>query len=130
MELTLLLAKVLGPVLVLRSVSIVIDRKHFAEMVGGLEREITTVSFSFFPIALLMSGTALAVTHSDTSSVAALLIHVLAWGAIVKASALILVPRLVVPKARLLVQTGFLNVVLLVCLVAGGYFVWFGYFAR
>jgi hypothetical protein len=51
MELTSLVAKVVGPVLVLRAASILLDRAHFAALVRGLEREVTTVAFSAFPIA-------------------------------------------------------------------------------
>jgi hypothetical protein len=129
MDLTSIVAKVVGPVLLLRALSIVLARRHFVEMVEGLGREVTTVSFSLFPIALLMACITLAVVHSDTSSVAAILIHLLAWGGILKASALILFPGAVVTKARMLVRAGFLNVVLLVCVLVGGYFTWFGYFA-
>ena len=130
MELTSLIAKVVGPVLLLRALSILLHRKHFVDMVRGLEREVTTVSFSLFPIALLMTCITLAVFHSDTSSVAAILVHVIAWGGMLKASALILFPRVVVAKARTLERAGFLNIVLLVCVLVGGYFTWFGYFAR
>ncbi len=129
MEFTLLFSKIVGPVLLIRALSILLDRKHFLEMVDGLEREITTVSFSFFPIALFMTCVAIVVTYSDTSSFAAILIHIIAWGGIVKATALILFPRLLVAKGRFVVEAGFLNVVLLVCSVVGGYFTWFGYFA-
>jgi len=128
MELTALIAKVIGPVLLLRAFSIAIDRKHFVAMLAGLEREVATVSFSLFPIALLMGCVTLAVAHSDTSSLAALLIHAIAWGGIVKASALILCPRLVASKAQVLERHGILAVVLVVCFVVGGYFTWFGYF--
>jgi len=127
MELTTLLAKIIGPVLLLRALSIVIDRAHFVAMLDGLEDEVRTISFSFFPIALLMSCIALAVVHSDSSSLAGMLIHVIAWGGILKGSALILLPHVVVTKARVLQQAGFLNVVLVVCFVVGGYFTWFGY---
>jgi len=129
MDFAVLFSKVVGPVLLVRAVSIVMDRKHFHAMVAGLEKEISTVSFSFFPIALMMSCIAIAVTFSDTSSIAAWLIHLMAWGGILKASALMLAPRLVVAKVRILFGFGFLNLVLLNCFVVGGYFVWFGYFA-
>jgi len=128
MDLTLLFAKVVGPVLLLRALSIVLHRDQFVEMLRGLDREVTTVAFSFFPIALLMACIALAVVPSDTSSAAAALIRVIAWGGILKASALILFPNAVVAKARVLVRAGFLNVVLAVCALVGGYFTWFGYF--
>lgn len=97
-------------------------------MLAGLEREVTTVSFSLFPIALLMGCITLAVVHSDASSFAAILIHAVAWGGIVKASALILCPRLVAAKARLIEQYGILAMVLVVGFLVGGYFTWFGYF--
>jgi hypothetical protein len=127
MELTMLLAKIIGPVLLLRALSIVIDRAHFVAMLDGLDHEIRTISFSFFPIALTMTCIALAVVHSDSSSVAGILIYVIAWGGILKGSALILFPHVLVTKARVLQQAGFLNVVLVVCFVVGGYFTWFGY---
>ncbi len=128
MKLTALIAKILGPVLLLRAVSILIDRPHFATMLGGLEREVDTISFSAFPIALLMACIALAVAHTDSSSLAAILIRIMAWGGIVKASALILFPGVVAAKASLLGRTDLLTGVLLVCFVVGGYFTWFGYF--
>jgi len=130
MELTSFVAKIVGPVLLLRALSILLARRHFVEMVRGLEGEVTTVSFSLFAVALLMACLALAVSHSDTSSVAAILIHVIAWGGMLKASALILFPGAVAAKARALERAGLLNVVLLACVLVGGYFTWFGYFAR
>jgi hypothetical protein len=128
MTTTSLIAKIVGPVLLLRALSILIDRQHFIEMLGGLHREISTISFSFFPIALLMTGIAIVVLHSDHSSLAAVLIRLMAWGGIAKASALMLFPGIVAGKALLLQRAGFLNVVLGVCLLVGGYFTWFGYF--
>jgi hypothetical protein len=95
--------------------------------VRGLEAEVTTVTFSFFPIALVMTSTLLAMTHTDTSSLAALLIHVIAWGGILKGSVLILFPRAIVAKVNALLEAGFLNVVLAVCMVVGAYFTWFGW---
>ena len=111
-DVTLLICEVFGPVLLVRGISMLLDRKHFVEMVRGVQREITTISFSLFPIALLMACIALAVVHSDTSSVAAILVHVIAWGGIVKASVLILFPAAVAKQARAREQAGFLNVVL------------------
>ncbi|MEQ8784927.1 MAG: hypothetical protein RIC55_01450 [Pirellulaceae bacterium] len=130
MDFAVLFSKVVGPVLLVRALSIVIDRKHFYAMMAGVEKEITTVAFSFFPIALMMSCIAIEVTFSDTSSLAAWLIHLTAWGGMAKAAALMLFPRLVVAKVKLLAETGFLYVVLLSTLCVGAYFVWFGYFAR
>ena len=128
MNFTELFCKVVGPVLLVRALSILIDRQHFIGMIRGLKNEISTVSFSFFPIALLMACTAIAVTHTDRSTPAAWLIHLIAWGGIAKATVLMLFPQLVVTKAQQLEKAGFLNVVLVTCFVIGGYFSWFGYF--
>lgn len=124
---TILIAKLIGPVLLLRGVSILIDRRHFMSMVEGLEAEVRTITFSFFPIALMMAATALAILHRDRSSLAAILIQVIAYGGMLKGALLILFPGLVVAKARLLVQAGFLHVVWVVCILAGAYFSWFGF---
>lgn len=129
MDFAVLFSQVVGPLLLIRVISIVLDRRHFLDMLEGAEREVTSVAFSFFPIALFVFGATIAASYSDYSSAAAILIHLIAWGAIIKATALMLIPRAVAAKARLLVRAGFLNVVLLVCLAAGGYFTWFGYLA-
>ena len=129
MDFTILFAKIVGPVLLIRALSIAIDRKHFLKMLDGLDREATTASFSLFPIALLMTCIAIVVTYSDTSSPAAIFIHIIAWGGIVKSTLLILFPRLMLAKAQLLGKAGFLYVVLFACLVMGAYFTWFGYLA-
>ena len=50
MATTLLLSKILGPVLLLRGISI---------LAGRLEKEATSVAFSVFPVILLMAGIAL-----------------------------------------------------------------------
>ena len=70
----------------------------------------------------------LAIFHSDTGSLAAILIHIIAWGGILKTSALILFPGAVAAKACMLERAGILNEVLVSCLLVGGYFTWFGYF--
>jgi hypothetical protein len=129
MEETIIISKIIGPVLLIRGISILLDRKHFMEMLDGLEREATTVAFSLFPVVLLMGFIALAILHKDSSSLAAILIKVIAWGGMLKTTAVMLFPRSVVAKARLLGQAGFINVVWFVCLLVGGYFAWFGYFA-
>jgi hypothetical protein len=129
METTVFIARIIGPVLLLRVVSIIIDRRHFVAMLEGLDREVETVSFSLFPVAMLMGFIALANVHTDTSTLAALVIHGIAWLGALKVSAVILFPRAVVAKAQVLVRAGFLNVVLAVCLVIGAYFTWFGYLA-
>lgn len=129
MDSTRVIAKILGPVLLLRALSIVIDRQHFLEMLRGLDREVTTVSFSMFPMALLIAFLSLALVPLDSGGLAAVLLRLIAWGGIVKTSALILVPRVVVAKAQALEQAGILNVVLAACFAVGAYFTWFGYVA-
>lgn len=127
MEFTVLFCKVVGPLLLIRGISLVLDRQHFVEMLEGVEREATSVSFSFFPIALFLACATIAVTYSDYSSPAAILIHLIAWGGILKATAMMLFPRLVLAKARMMGRLGFLHVVTVVCFAVGGYFTWFGY---
>jgi hypothetical protein len=129
MDSTRTISKVLGPVLLLRASSIVIDPDHFREMLRGLDREVDTVSFSIVPVAILMACISLAVVPLRSRALAALLIRLIAFGGIVKTSALIVFPRAVVAKAHVLEQAGFLYVVLAMSLIVGAYFTWFGYFA-
>lgn len=128
METTQILTKVIGPVLLIRGISIVFDREHFTAMLDGLTEEVKTISFSLVPIAIFMSCIAIANVHTDTSSLAAIFIHIIAWGGMIKATALIMAPNLTVAKAQMLGKAGFLNVVIVVCLAVGIYFTWFGYF--
>lgn len=129
MDLTKAISKIIGPVLLLRAASILIDRNHFLEMLRGLDREVATVSFSMFPIALLMAFISLAMVPLESGTLAALLLRLIAWGGILKTSALILAPRVVVAKVHVIEQAGILNVVLAACFVVGAYFTWFGYSA-
>ncbi len=129
MDFTLLFSRIVGPILLLRAVSIVLDRGHFLTMLERLEDEVQTISFSLVPIALFLAAAAIVNTQHDRTSLAAMLIQIIAWGALLKSSALILFPRAVAAKARWLGQHGILNLVLIACLAAGTYFTWFGYLA-
>jgi hypothetical protein len=126
---TRMIAKMVGPVMLLRAASILVDRQHFLTMVRGLDHEVATISFSTFPILLLLTCIFLAATPTIEASFAGLLIRLMAWGGILKASGLILFPHAMAAKAQLLTQAGFLYLVLAMCLAVGAYFTWFGYFA-
>jgi hypothetical protein len=128
MSTTSLIAKLVGPVLLVRAVSLLIDPEHFVTMINGLDREVATVSLSFFLIALMMAALAILALHSDHSTPAGLMITLMAWGAVGKASALMLFPHALAAKALLLQRAGFLNVILIACVAVGSYFTWFGYF--
>ncbi len=127
MDTTILLARVVCPVLLLRGISLMIGRQHFLTMLDRLPEESKTVSFSLFPIAMLMTALAIVNTYEDTSSLAAILFHLIAWGMILKTSLLILFPSLVAQKAQMIGQAGFLWIVLLTTLIIGIYLIWFGY---
>lgn len=129
MDLTKSIAKSLGPVLLLRAASIVIDRGHFVEMLRGLDREVDTVSFSMFPIVLLVGFLSLALLPLNTRTPAGILLRLIAWGGAAKTSAVIRFPRTLVANAQALGQAGFLDVVLVMSLLVAGYFTWFGYLA-
>lgn len=130
MEFTAWFSMVVGPLLLIRAISILLDREHFLQMLDGVEREVDTASFSLLPVALFVVGVSIVVTHSDRSSLAAILIYLMAWGAVAKSTLLMLFPRLVTTKARALGQAVYLHVVCIICFVVGGYFTWFGYLAR
>lgn len=127
METTLLLSKILGPVLLLRGISILINRQHFVATLEGLEKEANSIAFSVFPIILLMASIALAVIHSDTSSVAAVLLHVIAWLGILKGAVLLLRPRMLLDQAKHFGRAAFQHAAWISCAVLGAYFTWFGY---
>ena len=84
MDPTRMIAKVVGPVLIVRALSIVIDPEHFREMLRGLDREVATVSFSMMPIFILMACISLAVVPLRSRSLATILIRLVAFAGIVK----------------------------------------------
>lgn len=127
MDTTLLLTKVVGPVLLVRGISLIVDRKHFVTLLDRLEGEAKTITFQLLPVALLMAAITVIVACRDLTSPAGILIHLAAWGMAAKSTLLMLFPEGVLAKARLLGRAGFLNGVLFMCLAVGGYFSWFGY---
>ena len=95
-----MLSKILGPVLLLRGVSILFNRQQVVTMLEGLENELTSAVFFVLPTLLLTAGLALAITHKDTSSPAALILHLIAWAGILKGALLILRPKVVLAYCR------------------------------
>ena len=51
METTVLISNILGPVLLIRGVSILLDRKHFRVMLDGLEKGARCASMLFLDLA-------------------------------------------------------------------------------
>ena len=125
--LTLVLARVLGPLLILRGLSILIDRSHFESMLEGLEREVETISFSMVPVFLFAGFGSLLVLHWDFSSLTATLITLMALGGTLKTGVLILFPGMMVAKAQALGRHGFLHVVCVVSLTVGAVLAWTGW---
>ena len=127
MDTTLFLSKIIGPVLLLRGISILFDRQQVVTMLERLEKESTSAAFSALPVILLMASLALAVTHEDTSSPAAVILHVMAWVGILKGAALMLRPKAVLAFGRHAGQATVLHGVWVVSVGLGAYLTWFGY---
>ena len=123
-----MLSKILGPVLLLRGISILFDRQQVVAMLDGLEKEVATAAFSIFPVLLLMAGIALAVTHEDASNPAAVIVHVIAWVGILKGAVLVLRPKALIAFGRLAGKTAVVHGVWVVSVGLGAYLTWFGYF--
>ena len=128
METTVLLSKIIGPVLLLRGISILFDRNQVVTTLEGLEKEAASAAFSTLPILLFMASVALAVTHEDTSSLAAVVLHGIAWVGILKGALLMLRPRAVLCYARFAGKAAVLHGLWVVSVGLGAYLTWFGYF--
>ena len=92
----------------------------------GLEKEATSAAFSVLPVILLRASIALAVTHDDTSSPAAVILHVVAWAGILKGAVLILRPKVVLAYGRHAGKS-VLHFAWVVSAGSGAYLTWFGY---
>ena len=122
-----MLSKIIGPVLLLRGISILFDRKQVVTMLEGLEKEAASAAFSILPVILLTASLALAVTHKDTSNPAAVILHIIAWVGILKGALLILRPKAVLSYGRLAGKAAVLHGVSVVSAGLGAYLTWFGY---
>ena len=127
METTVLLSKILGPVLLLRGISIFFDRHQVVTMLERLEEESTSAAFSALPVILFMASLAMAVTHRDTSNPAAVILHIIAWVGILKGAALILRPKAVLAFGRHAERTTVLHGICVASVGLGVYLTWFGY---
>ena len=127
METTVLLSKILGPVLLLRGISIFFDRQQVVTMLERLEEESTSAAFSALPVILFMASLAMAVTHKDTSNPAAVILHIIAWVGILKGAALILRPKAVLAFGRHAERTTVLHGICVASVGLGVYLTWFGY---
>ena len=127
MDTTLFLSKIIGPVLLLSGMSILFDRQQVVTMLERLEKESTSAAFSALPVILLMASLALAVTHEDTSSPAAVILHVIAWVGILKGAALMLRPKAVLALGSRAGKKTVLHGVWVVSVGLGAYLTWFGY---
>ena len=127
METTLFLSKIIGPVILLRGISILFNRKQVVTMLERLEKESTSATFSALPVILVTASLALAVSHKDTSNAAAVILHIIAWVGILKGALLILRPKAVLAFGRHAGQTAVLHGVSVVSVGLGAYLTWFGY---
>ena len=128
MDTTLFLSRLVGPVLIVRGLTLIIYREHFRQMMNNLEQEMRTISFAMVPVGIMLGGLAILQLHDDTSSVAAILFHLIGWGAVVKTTLLMLFPKRISAKVQILGRWGFLTVAWVVTSAVGVYFTWFGYF--
>ena len=127
MDTTLFLSRVIGPLLIVRGVTIILYREHFRQIMNNLEQEMRTISFAMVPVGIMMGALAILQVHDDTSSIAAILFHIIAWGAVIKTTVIMLVPRLVAAKVKILAELGFLTVAMVATSAVGVYLTWFGY---
>ena len=129
MDLNLLIAKLVGPVLLVRSLSILIDKKHFEAMLEGLDKEIKTLSFSFIPVTLFAAALFILNYQTDRTSFDGIAITCIAVLAIIKTSLLMLFPDLMVEKAKKLGELGVVAFAMFGTLSIGICLTYLGYFA-
>lgn len=128
METTMFLSRLVGPLLIVRGLTLILYREHFRQIMNNLEQEMRTISFAMVPVGIMMGALAILQLHHDTSSIAAIMFHLIGWGAVLKTSLIMLFPKLVAEKVKILGEWGFLTVAWVVTSATGVYFTWFGYF--
>lgn len=127
-ETTQNISKILGPLLLVRGVSILIAPAHFRSLIQRLETEVSSISFSMVPVFLFATFLSFALFFRDLESVAGILIFTIGVVGTVKTSVVMLVPRMLARKVRALKRIPFVEIIAATCLLAGAYFAWVGYF--
>jgi len=130
METTLLLAKLIGPILLLLGLSFLMNKNFHMEWFKRLEKDGTWMFF--WAIIETSAGLALVLHHNVWGSLPEVLVTLMGWGMLLEGAPVLLGGRKYVQMIMGLFHksvAGMLNLSILLGLAAGGYLTWFGYFA-
>jgi hypothetical protein len=126
MDITIFLAQIWGPIILALGIGVFTSRNHYRQLYRDLEKEtLAVLSFGIFGMVL---GIIHIQIHNAWDTVAQIIVSLLGWSLLLKATLFILAPKIVdrgsewAAKANLLPIAG----VLMLC---GGYLSWVGYFA-
>lgn len=124
---TLLIIKLLGPILFVAGLGFVVNVKYFYDGLKNVDDE-SPVFILFMGMMTLLLGMLIIAKHNLWSSVNEIIVSVFGVLAVVKGVLLLLAPKQLLKFGVSLYSKGLLTVAGVVMLGLGGYLSWVGYF--
>lgn len=127
MDLTLFLAAIWGPVMGALGVGMFVSRSYYIKIYRDIERDALAVLVC--GIALMGVGIIQVMFHNVWGNALESIVSLLGWGALVKGTVLLVLPKVADRMGDQWVKMKMLPLAGAVMLAIGGYLTWFAYFA-
>ena len=127
MEITLYLSKILGPLFLVLGVGFLVSQAHYADLFKALAKR-PGVLFLIAIIELTV-GLVLVINHPYVDSPVAVLITIMAWGAVIEGALILIWTRPYMRMTLRLLSPQLIMFGAVLGIIIGMYLSWFGYMA-
>ncbi|MBU1293060.1 hypothetical protein KJ819_03290 [Patescibacteria group bacterium] len=126
MDITLLLASLWGPALLLIGIGMFISRAYYTRIYRDLEKD--TLAVFLIGMVMLVAGIAQVLFHSIWNTLPQIVISLLGWATLVKGAVFIVAPSFVDKAGDRWANMNLIPVAGALMLLIGGYVTWVAYF--
>lgn len=127
MDITIFLASLWGPVLLVVAVGILLNRSYYAKIYRDLDKDVLAVLV--FGMVGMTAGIAHIQFHNVWDTVPQMIVSFLGWGLVAKSALFLAAPSFVDKTGDTWAKYKLIPVAGILTLIAGGYLTWFAYFA-
>lgn len=124
-EVTMLLAQLWGPILVVLGIGILVSRSYYVRVYRGLENE--TLALMIGAVAFMAAGIAQVLAHNTWDSLPEIVISLLGWALLAKGVVLAIFPRAVDRWGDVAARSQYFNIAAAATIILGGYLTALGY---
>ncbi|MFH1375977.1 MAG: hypothetical protein ABIH35_04910 [Patescibacteria group bacterium] len=125
---TVALAQIIGPAVAAAGIGLLLHKKFYAKILKDFEQHEGLTYFAGIFITIL--GLIIVLNHNIWELSAAGIITFIGWASVVKGIAFLIVPQPLYRMSKGIINsTGLIRVASVIWVAAGGYLVYFGYFA-